>query len=202
MVVAPEERGLGIAPRLLRAGARADEPSAVRRSARSVPRRRGSTASRDGSTAASTPSRPCGPPISSRSPAGASRERHADVADRDAIIAAYDRVAPSRPASSPGRRWLWDERLTEVPNRYVYVVERDGGSTVTCRTRSRARRAATRCGSMNSSRSTATPSGHCGDTSARTLPRPSGSRRGRARSTRSRCCFPSRRSVRSASKRS
>lgn len=57
---------------------------------------------------------------------GASRERRANSADGEGIIAVYDRVAPSRPGFLARPSWLWDERLTEAPLRFVYVVERDG----------------------------------------------------------------------------
>ena len=57
---------------------------------------------------------------------GSCRERRANRADREGIIAVYDRVAPSRPGFLARPSWLWDERLTEAPLRFVYVVERDG----------------------------------------------------------------------------
>jgi predicted acetyltransferase len=57
---------------------------------------------------------------------GPSHERRAVAGDRDAIVAAYERAAPSRPGylSRPG--WMWNDRLDDAPHRYVYVVERDG----------------------------------------------------------------------------
>jgi predicted acetyltransferase len=127
VVVAPEERGLGIAPRLLE---RALELIAER----------GETISTLG-PATSWVYRKCGwehgglyGVASVRTselvalPAGQSRERRAnpdDAADRDGIIAAYDRAAPGRPGYLARPPWLWDERLGAAPQRHVYVVERD-----------------------------------------------------------------------------
>jgi predicted acetyltransferase len=54
------------------------------------------------------------------------RERRATAADRDAVIAAYERAAPTRPGYLTRPRWLWDERLVNLPNRSVFVVEHDG----------------------------------------------------------------------------
>jgi predicted acetyltransferase len=123
VVVAPEERGLGIAPRLLtRALALMTE--------------RGEVISTLG-PATSWVYRKSGwehgglygvwtVPTSDllALPAGTGRERRANAADRDGIIAVYDRVAPSQPGFLARPSWLWDERLTEAPLRFVYVVER------------------------------------------------------------------------------
>jgi predicted acetyltransferase len=54
------------------------------------------------------------------------RERPARPEDRAGIVAAYDRAAVTRPGFLARPPWLWDERLVDVPHRYVYVVERDG----------------------------------------------------------------------------
>jgi predicted acetyltransferase len=125
VVVAPEERGLGVAPSLL---ARALELMAERGEVIStlapatswVYRKAGwehaelfAVASVRTSELAALPS-------------GESRERRAGANDRDAIIAAYDRVAASRPGFLARPVWMWDERLNETAQRYVYVVERDG----------------------------------------------------------------------------
>ena len=53
------------------------------------------------------------------------RERRATAADRSGIVAAYDRSAPNHPGFLARPSWLWDERLDDAPNRFVYVVERD-----------------------------------------------------------------------------
>ena len=198
VVVAPEERGLGIAPRLL---ARALELMAER----------GEVISTLG-PATSWVYRKCGWEhgglygVAVRTselaalPAGA-RERRAVAADRDGIVAAYDRAAPSRPGYLARPSWLWDDRLGEAPHRYVYVVERDGRiEGYVSYSQSTPRRAGTRCGSTIWSRSTATPNARCGATSARTPRRPSASRSPECRSTRWRSCSPSRRSARSASR--
>jgi predicted acetyltransferase len=125
VVVVPEERGLGIAPRMLTYAlelmAERGEVISTLGPATSWVYRKcgwehgglyGVASVRTSELAALTE--------------GVSRERRAVAADRDAIIAAYDRAAPSRPGylSRPG--WLWDERLDDAPHRYVYVVERDG----------------------------------------------------------------------------
>lgn len=125
VVVAPEERGRGIAPRLL---TRALELMAERGEVIStlgpatswVYRKSGWE--HGGLYAVSTV------PTSDLVglPAGPCRERRADATDRDGIVAVYDRVAPSRPGFLARPSWLWDERLTEIPLRYVYVVEREG----------------------------------------------------------------------------
>jgi predicted acetyltransferase len=125
VVVAPEERGLGIAPRLL---ARALELMAER----------GEVISTLG-PATSWVYRKCGwehgglyGVASVRTSdlvalaEGSSRERRAVASDRDGIIAAYDRAAPLRPGFLARPPWRWDEGLAEVPHHYVYVVERDG----------------------------------------------------------------------------
>jgi predicted acetyltransferase len=125
VVVAPEERGLGIAPRLL---TRALELMAERGEAIStlgpatswVYRKAGWE--HGGLYAVAT--------VRTADlvafPAGSERERRAVDADRDAIIAAYHRVAPTRPGFLARPAWLWDERLNPAPHRYVYVVEREG----------------------------------------------------------------------------
>jgi predicted acetyltransferase len=125
VVVAPEERGLGIAPSLL---TRALE----------LMRERGEVISTLG-PATSWVYRKSGWEHSClyavarvrtsdlvALPAGASRERRAVATDRDAIVAAYDRAAPSRPGFLVRPAWMWEQRLGDAPNRYVYVVERDG----------------------------------------------------------------------------
>jgi predicted acetyltransferase len=56
---------------------------------------------------------------------GVVRERRAAAADRDGIVAAYDRAASRHPGFLARPSWLWDERLEDAPNRFVYVVERD-----------------------------------------------------------------------------
>jgi predicted acetyltransferase len=125
VVVAPEERGLGIAPRLL---ARAVE----------LMTERGEVISTLG-PATSWVYRKCGwehgglysvatirTSELAALPAGTSRERRAVAGDRDAIVAAYDRAAPLRPGYLARPPWLWNDRLGDVPHRYVYVVERDG----------------------------------------------------------------------------
>jgi predicted acetyltransferase len=127
VVVAPEERGLGIAPRLLQ---RALELMAER----------GETISTLG-PATSWVYRKCGWEHGGHYgvatvrtselialAAGESRERRADLddaTDRDGIVAAYDRVAPLRPGHLVRPEWIWAERLADVPHRSVYVVERD-----------------------------------------------------------------------------
>jgi predicted acetyltransferase len=125
VVVAPEERGRGIAPRLL---TRALELMAERGEVIStlgpatswVYRKSGWD--HGGLYAVSTV------PTSDLVglPAGPHRERRANATDREGIITVYDRVAPSRPGFLARPSWLWDERLTEAPLRYVYVVEREG----------------------------------------------------------------------------
>ena len=70
----------------------------------------------------------CARPISSRSPmpvvARTARNRRRS---RRRSSRVYDRVrAVASRASSRRPRGSWDERLTDVPQRYVYVVERDG----------------------------------------------------------------------------
>jgi predicted acetyltransferase len=125
VVVSPEQRGLGIAPRML---TRALELMVER----------GEVISTLG-PATSWVYRKCGwehgglyAVASVRTselvalPDGGLRERRATAADRDGIIAAYDRAAPSRPGYLSRPQWLWDERLTDAAHRYVYVVERDG----------------------------------------------------------------------------
>ncbi|MDQ1534084.1 MAG: hypothetical protein QOF28_1845 [Actinomycetota bacterium] len=59
-------------------------------------------------------------------PSAESRERRADASDRAGITAAYDLVAASRPGFLARPPWMWDERLKEAAQRYVYVVDRDG----------------------------------------------------------------------------
>ncbi|HEY5013289.1 MAG TPA: GNAT family N-acetyltransferase [Acidimicrobiia bacterium] len=125
VVVAPEQRGLGIAPRLL---ARSLELMAER----------GEVISTLG-PATSWVYRKCGWEhgglygVANVRTAdlvalaeGASRERRAVAADREGIVAAYDRAAPGRPGFLARPSWRWDERLIDGPHRYVYVVERDG----------------------------------------------------------------------------
>jgi predicted acetyltransferase len=126
VVVAPEERGLGIAPRLL---TRAVE----------LMTERGEVISTLG-PATSWVYRKCGwehgglygvatvrTSELAALPAGLARERRAEAADRDAIVAAYDRAAPLRPGYLARPAWLWDDRLGGGPHRYVYVVGRGGG---------------------------------------------------------------------------
>lgn len=125
VVVAPEERGLGIAPQLL---ARALELMAER----------GEVISTLG-PATSWVYRKCGWEHAGlygvatvrtadlvALPEGSARERRAVAADRDGVVDAYNRAAPSRPGFLARPQWLWDERLSEAPHRYVYVVERAG----------------------------------------------------------------------------
>jgi predicted acetyltransferase len=125
VVVAPEERGLGIAPRML---TRAVELMTGRGEVISTL-----------DPATSWVYRKCGwehgglyGVASVRTselaalPGGALRERRAVATDRDAIVAAYNRAAPSRPGYLARPLWLWDDHLGEQPHRYVYVVERDG----------------------------------------------------------------------------
>jgi predicted acetyltransferase len=125
VVVAPEERGRGIAPRLL---TRALEVMAERGESIStlgpatswVYRKAGWE--HGGLYAVST--------VRTADlvafPPGPARERRAVAADRDAIVAVYDRAAPAHPGFLARPPWLWDERLPEAPHRYVYVVEHDG----------------------------------------------------------------------------
>ncbi len=125
VVVAPEERGRGIAPQLL--------TSAVE-----LMTERGEVISTLG-PATSWVYRKCGwehgglygvatvrTSELAALPAGASRERRATASDRDAIVAAYERAAPLRPGYLARPAWLWEDRLSDSPHRYVYVVERDG----------------------------------------------------------------------------
>ncbi len=125
VVVAPEERGRGIAPQLLDAaiGVMRDDGEAI------------STLG----PATSWVYRKCGWEHGGRYavvtvrtsdltalPAGPERERRAGSDDRDAMIAVYDRVAPNRPGYLRRPDWLWADRLAPAPHRYEYVVERDG----------------------------------------------------------------------------
>jgi predicted acetyltransferase len=125
VVVAAEERGFGIAPRLL---ARAVE----------LMRERGEVISTLG-PATSWVYRKCGwehgglygvatvrTSELAALPAGTARERRAVAGDREAMVAAYNRAAPSHPGFLARPSWLWDERLKDAPHRYAYVVERDG----------------------------------------------------------------------------
>lgn len=125
VVVAPEERGFGIAPRLLTRALdlmaeRGEVISTLGPATSWVYRKSGWE--HGGLYAVATV--PTADLVAL--PAGQMRERRAVAADRAAVIAAYDRVAPSRPGYLARPAWIWDERLNDAPNRYVYVVERDG----------------------------------------------------------------------------
>jgi predicted acetyltransferase len=125
VVVAPEERGLGIAPRLLERAIELmierDEVISTLGPATSWVYRKcgwehgglyGVASVRTSELAAL--------------PAGTGRERRALPSDREAIVAAYDRAASLRPGYLARPAWLWNDRLGDRAHRYVYVVERDG----------------------------------------------------------------------------
>jgi predicted acetyltransferase len=125
VVVVPEERGHGIAPQLL---TRAVE----------LMKERGEVISTLG-PATSWVYRKCGWEHAglygvatvrtselAALPAGAARERRAVAADRDGIVAAYERAAPVHPGYLVRPPWLWEDRLSDTPHRYVYVAERAG----------------------------------------------------------------------------
>ncbi|HEX4491112.1 MAG TPA: GNAT family N-acetyltransferase [Acidimicrobiia bacterium] len=124
VVVAPEERGRGIAPRMLAF-------------ALTLMAERGEVVSTLG-PATTWAYRKCGWELAGHYGVvsvrtadlvglaeGSTRERRATTADRDGMIAAYDRAAPSHPGFLARPTWLWDERLEDAPNRFTYVVERD-----------------------------------------------------------------------------
>jgi predicted acetyltransferase len=125
VVVAPEERGRGIAPSLLTKGLelmaeRGEVVSTLAPATSWVYRKAGWEHALDFAVTSVRTAELVA------LPAGESRERRADAHDRDGIIAAYDRVAGSRPGVLARPKWMWDERLREVAQHYVYVVERDG----------------------------------------------------------------------------
>jgi predicted acetyltransferase len=125
VVVAPEERGRGIAPTLLTRALelmaeRGEVISTLAPATSWVYRKAGwehavlyAVASVRTSELVALPS-------------GDLRERRAAASDRDGIIAVYNRVAASRPGYLARPSWWWDEDLQEIPQRYVYVIERDG----------------------------------------------------------------------------
>lgn len=126
VVVVPEARGHGIAPRLLDAALdlmreRGEVISTLGPATSWVYRKRGWEHA--GLYAVS--SVPTSDLI--RLAEGSTRERRATTGDRAGIIRVYERAAPGRPGFLARPQWLWDDRLAEAPGRYVYVVEHDGG---------------------------------------------------------------------------
>jgi len=124
VVVVPEERGRGIAPRMLAA-------------ALDLMAERGEVISTLG-PATSWVYRKCGWELAGLYGVasvrtsdlvglaeGPARERRATPDDRAGIVAVYERAAPASPGFLARPEWLWDERLADAPNRYVYVVEHD-----------------------------------------------------------------------------
>jgi predicted acetyltransferase len=125
VVVAPEERGRGIAPRLLTGAIelmadRGESISTLGPATSWVYRKAGwEHGGLYGVATVRTADLVA-------LPSGPARERRAVAADRAGIVAAYDRAARARPGFLARPPWLWDERLGDAAHRYVYVVEHDG----------------------------------------------------------------------------